>query len=131
MGPSSPLYNGYRVFPGSKERPRRDAAPHPLLVPWSRKSRAIPLLLLRAVRSVQSVSFCTRGHLYLYLTVNYIAENCQRCILQNYRQLENYCNTVVLNRVFCGGGGAQEPQVGQGLLFQKVSRSNTTTHHNQ
>jgi hypothetical protein len=26
-GPPSLLYNGYRVFPGSKERPRRDADP--------------------------------------------------------------------------------------------------------
>jgi hypothetical protein len=34
--------------------------PHPLLVPWSRKCRAIPLLPLWAVRSVQSLSACTR-----------------------------------------------------------------------
>ena len=26
-GPPSPLYNGYRVFPGGKERPGRDADP--------------------------------------------------------------------------------------------------------
>jgi len=32
-GPSSLLYNGYRVFPGGKERPGRDADPLPLLVP--------------------------------------------------------------------------------------------------
>ena len=36
--------------------------PHPLLVPWSRKSRAIPLLPLWAVRPVQSLSACTRVH---------------------------------------------------------------------
>ena len=36
--------------------------PHPLLVPWSRKSRAIPLILVWAVRSVQSLSACTRVH---------------------------------------------------------------------
>ena len=34
--------------------------PHPLLVPWSRKCRAIPLLPLWAVRPVQSLSACTR-----------------------------------------------------------------------
>jgi len=34
--------------------------PHPILVPWSRKSRAIPLLPLWAVRPVQSFSACTR-----------------------------------------------------------------------
>jgi hypothetical protein len=45
-GPSTLLYNGYRVFPGGKERPGRDADPSPLLVPWSRKGRAIPLLPL-------------------------------------------------------------------------------------
>ena len=33
-----------------------------LLVPWSRKSRAIPLLLLWAVRPVQSLCACTRVH---------------------------------------------------------------------
>jgi len=42
--PPSLLYNGYRVFQGGKESPGRDADPSPLLVPWSRKSRAIPLL---------------------------------------------------------------------------------------
>jgi hypothetical protein len=26
-GPTSPLYKGYRVFPGGKERPTRDADP--------------------------------------------------------------------------------------------------------
>jgi len=36
--------------------------PHSLLVPWSRKGRAIPLFLLRAVRPVQSLSACTRVH---------------------------------------------------------------------
>ena len=34
--------------------------PHPLLLLWSRKSRAIPLLPLLAVRPVQSLSACTR-----------------------------------------------------------------------
>jgi len=36
--------------------------PHPLLVPWSRKSRAIPLLPLWTVWPVQSLSACTRVH---------------------------------------------------------------------
>ena len=27
-------HNGYRVFPGGKERPGRDADSSPLLVPW-------------------------------------------------------------------------------------------------
>jgi len=61
-GPPSLLYNGYRVFHGGKERPGRDADPSPLLLPWSRKSRAIPLFPLWAVRPVQSLSACTMVH---------------------------------------------------------------------
>ena len=46
---------------------------HPLLVPWSRKSRAIPLIPLWAVRPVQSLSACTRVHLTFYFfTVRFI-----------------------------------------------------------
>ena len=37
-------------------------APHPLLVPWSRKSRGTPLLPLWAVRPLQSLSACIRVH---------------------------------------------------------------------
>ena len=36
--------------------------PNPLLVPWSRKNRAIPLLPLWVVWPVQSLSACTRVH---------------------------------------------------------------------
>jgi len=61
-GPPSLLYNGYRIFPGGKERLGRDADPSPLLVPWSRKSRAIPVLPLWTVQSVQSLSACTTVH---------------------------------------------------------------------
>jgi len=43
--------------------------PHPLLVPWSKKSRAIPLLLLCAKRPVQSLSDCTRVHFTFTFTV--------------------------------------------------------------
>jgi hypothetical protein len=48
--PDRPCGPGYRVFPGGKERPGRDADPSPPLVPWSRKGRAIPLLPLWVVR---------------------------------------------------------------------------------
>ena len=64
-GPPSFLYDEYRVFPGGKERPGREADPSPLLVTWSRKSSAIPLLLLWAIEHVQSLSACT-VQLYLY-----------------------------------------------------------------
>ena len=64
-GPPTLLYTGYRVFPVGKERPGRDADLSPLLVPWSRKSRAIPLLPLWAVWPVQSLSACIRVHFAL------------------------------------------------------------------
>ena len=62
-GPPSLLYNGYRVFPGGVKSGRGVAlTPHPLLVPWSRKSRAIPILPLWAVWPVQSLSACRWMH---------------------------------------------------------------------
>jgi len=47
-------------FLGVKSSRGVTLTPHPLLVPWSRKSRAIPLLPLWAVRPVQNLSACTR-----------------------------------------------------------------------
>jgi hypothetical protein len=81
-GPHSLLYNGYRVFPGCKERPGRDADPSPLLLPWSRKSRAVPLLPLWAVRPVQSLSACTRVHFTFNHTVG--AESVFQFAIQRY-----------------------------------------------
>ena len=40
LGPSQPPVNGYRFFPGVKNGQGVTLTPHPLLVPWSRKSRA-------------------------------------------------------------------------------------------
>jgi hypothetical protein len=45
-GPSSLLYNGYRVFPGGKSGRGVMLTAHPLLVPRLRKSWAIPPLTL-------------------------------------------------------------------------------------
>ena len=56
-------------FPGVKSGRGVTLTPHPLLVPWSWKSRTIPLLPLRAVRPVQSLSACTRMHLQLDTTL--------------------------------------------------------------
>ena len=47
---SSSCGMGTRSFPGAKSGQGVTLTPHPLLVPWSRKSRAIPLLPLWAVR---------------------------------------------------------------------------------
>ena len=43
---------GTGSFPGVKSGRDVTVTPHPLLVPWSRKSRAIPLFPLWAVRPV-------------------------------------------------------------------------------
>jgi hypothetical protein len=53
---------GAGSFPEVKSDWGVTLTPHHLLVPWSWKSRAIPLLPLWAVRPVQSLSACTRGH---------------------------------------------------------------------
>ena len=49
-------------FSGVKSGRGVTLTPHTLLAPWSRKSRAMPLLPLWAVRPVQSLSACTRIH---------------------------------------------------------------------
>jgi len=56
---------GTGSFPGVKSGRGVTLTPHPLLVPWSRKSRAIPLLPLWVVRPVQSLSAYTRVHFTL------------------------------------------------------------------
>ena len=57
---------GSGSFPGVKSGRGVTLTPHPLLVPWSRKSRGIPLIPLWAVRPVQSLSACTRVHFTFY-----------------------------------------------------------------
>jgi len=51
---------GTGSFPGVKSGRGVTLTPHSLQVLWSRKDRAIPLLLLWAVQLVQSLSACTR-----------------------------------------------------------------------
>ena len=58
---------GIGSFPGVKSRRDMTLTPHSLLVPWSRKGRAIPLLPLWAVQPVQSLSACTRVHCTFFL----------------------------------------------------------------
>ena len=55
----TPCTMGTKSFPGVKSGRGVILNPHPLLVPWSRKGRAIPLLLLWAVQPVQSLSAFT------------------------------------------------------------------------
>jgi len=69
---------GTGSFSGGKERLGRDADPSPLPVLWSRKSRAISLLTLWAVRPVQSLSVYTRVH-FNFLLVSTDRHNNLRC----------------------------------------------------
>jgi hypothetical protein len=48
------------LYWGGKEQQGRDADPSPLLVLWSCKSRAIPLITQWVVQPVRSLSACTR-----------------------------------------------------------------------
>ena len=59
---------GTGSFPGVKSGQGVTLTPHPLLVPWSRKSTAIPLLPLCAVRLVQNLSVCTGVQFTFFLT---------------------------------------------------------------
>jgi len=53
---------GTGSFPGVMSSRGVTLTPHCLLVPWSWKGTAIPLLPLWAVRPVQTLSACTRAH---------------------------------------------------------------------
>ena len=59
---------GTGSFPGVKSGQGVTLTPHPLLVPWSRKSSAIPLLPLRAVRPVPSLTACIWVHFTQFMT---------------------------------------------------------------
>jgi hypothetical protein len=61
LGPTQPPVQ----FPGVKSGRGVTLTPQPLLVPWSWKSGAIPLLPLWAARPVQSLSACTSVHFTL------------------------------------------------------------------
>jgi len=70
MGPSQPPVQWVPGLSlGVKSGRGVTLTPHLLLVPWSRKSRAIPLLPLCAVGPVQSLSACTRVHFTFFFTL--------------------------------------------------------------
>ena len=79
---------GTGSFLGIKSGRGVTLTPHSLLVPWSRKGRAIPLLPLWVVRPVQSLSPCTRVHFTFYFCWSH---------LQGVKESKNYqctlCNT--------------------------------------
>ena len=59
---------GTGSFPGVKSSLGVTLTPHPLLVPWSRKGRAIRLLLLWAITACTEPQCLYKGALYLYFT---------------------------------------------------------------
>ena len=66
LGPTQPPVQWVPgLSPGVKSGRGVTLTPHPLLVPWSWKSRAIPLLPLWVIRPVQSLSAYTRVHFIL------------------------------------------------------------------
>ena len=86
-------------FPGVKNGRCVTLTPHPLLVLWSRKSRAIPLLPLWAVRSVQSLSACTRVHFtlpFICITNREILKSC----FNSYHS-DTYCISLHLITNIC------------------------------
>jgi hypothetical protein len=99
---------GTGSFPGVKSGRGVTLTPHPLLVQWSRKGRAIPLLPLWAVRPVQSLSACT-VELYLYspygpYSLYRASVPAQKCTLRvpdkSSVHHQEYLNTVYTQQVF-------------------------------
>ena len=87
---------GTGSFPGVNSGQGVTLTPHPLLVPWSRKGKAIPLLPLWAVRPVQSLSACTRVHFTFLLLLCILT----RFITQLYCCLPNISDTS-LRKILC------------------------------
>jgi hypothetical protein len=79
-------------FPGIKSGLGVTLTPHPLLVPWSWKSRAMPLFPLWAVRPVQSLSACSRVH--FTFTFTFLYHNIIIPLCYNYLQYSFHYHAV-------------------------------------
>ena len=75
---------GTGSFPGVNSGRGVTLTPHPLLVPWSRKSIDVPLLPLWAVRPVQSLSACTRVHF------TFTFDLCAESVIDSYVSVWRY-----------------------------------------
>jgi len=91
---------GTGSFPGVKSGRTVSLNPHPLLVPWSRKSRAIPLLPLCAVRPVQSISACTRVHVTFTFTLYSISSLNTCCYVSVIPQKPVSCELIMKFHAF-------------------------------
>ena len=67
LGPTQHPVQWVPGLSGGKERPGRDADPSPLLVPWSRKSRAIPSTPPKGCTACTEPQCLYNGALYLYV----------------------------------------------------------------
>jgi len=75
LGPPILLCNGYRVFPGGKERPGRDADPSPLLVSLVMKEQSYISTPPMGRAACTEPQCLYKGALYLYLITDVHSED--------------------------------------------------------
>jgi len=73
-GPPSLLYNGYRVFPGGKERPGRDADPSPPSSAVVKKGLSYTSTPPMGCKACTEPQCLYKGALYLYLLLHTTAK---------------------------------------------------------
>jgi hypothetical protein len=88
---------GTGSFPEAKSSRGMTLTPHLLLVPWSRKSRALPLLPLWAVRPVNNLGAWTRVD--FTFTFTYLSGN-QTNTFKHFIYLEHNIYKKWINAVF-------------------------------
>ena len=98
LGPTQPPVQWVLGLSGVKSGLGVTLTPHPLLVPCSKKSRAIPLLPLWAVRHVQSLSACTRAHFTFFYLILYKHRSSKCCLPFRFID-QNYGYVLVFSRV--------------------------------
>jgi len=87
-------------FPGLKSGRGVTLTTHPLLMPWSRKSRAISLSTLWVIRPVQSLSACIRVHFTFY------------CVLEiTWKQISSILTTATDSKCSATFGQAEARRV--------------------
>ena len=104
-GPPSFLYKGYRVFPGGKVGRGVLLTTHPLLVPRSWKSKAIPLPTLWATTGPVTGTLYLFYELFIYVEVRYTADLFCKIWTENSDTLAwvvnvIYCTLLILLPVY-------------------------------
>jgi hypothetical protein len=129
LGPTQPPVQWVpSLSPGVKSGRGVTLTPQTFLVPWSRKSRAIPLIPQWAVRPVQSLNACTRVQFTIFFTFISGLDACEwlnRCTVnmtlahvrtrtfRSVRYLQLFLNTLLpLSELcvllsFCAAGDAR------------------------